>query len=209
MKNSSSSSWASAGVQSALGQVGLQVGPEILVEPAQPAMVVPAQPENGVAQAQRLERLAEASGGMGRRTLQRLGDVVPAQGPGHCGVAAGQFQHGVDGLHRGVQEDLRFLVARQAGPGGLGRRSPRQQALAQDHAPVGADVADGPELVEGAPGAERVHLLRAVQGRNPPHRPGEHDALIRLDHDGLGLAQAPGQPGRPPGPVQTLELAFG
>ena len=52
-------------------------------------------------------------------------------------------------------------------------------------------------------------MLRTVQGRNPPDRAGEHDALIRLDHHGLGLAHAPGQPGRPPGPVETLALAFG
>ncbi|MFZ1962338.1 MAG: hypothetical protein WAU78_02515 [Roseiarcus sp.] len=162
-----------------------------------------------MAQAQGLERLAEAGGGMGRRPLQRLGQVVPAYGPGRFGVAAGQFQHRVDGLHRGVQEGLGFPVAGQPGPGGLSRRAPGDEALAQDHAPVGADVADGPELVEGAPGQEPVHFLGRVQGRNPPHRPGEHDALIRLDHHGLGLAQAAGQPGRPPGPVQTLALAFG
>ena len=129
-------------------------------------MVVPAQPENGMAQAQGLERLAEAGGGMGRRPLQHFGQVVPARGPGHCGVAAGQFQHRVDGFHRGVQEDLRFPVAGQPGAGGLGGRAPGEQALAQDHAPVGADVVDGPELVESTPGQELVQLLRTVQGRN-------------------------------------------
>ena len=53
--------------QPALGQVRLQIRPKILVQPTQPTMVVPAQPENGMAQAQGLERLVEAVGGIGRR----------------------------------------------------------------------------------------------------------------------------------------------
>ena len=162
-----------------------------------------------MAQAQGLERFVEAGGGMGGRPLQHLDQVVPAQGPGRRGVAAGQFQHRVDGLHRGVEKGLGLPVAGQPRPGGLGRRAPGEQALAQDHAPVGADVADRPEFVERAPGLELVHLLRTVQGRNPFDRPGERDALVRLDHHGLGLAHAPGQPGRPAGPVETLALAFG
>ena len=112
-------------------------------------------------------------------------------------------------LNRGVEENQGFPVAGQSGPGGLGRRAPGEQALSQDHAPVGADVADGPEFVEGAPSQEPVHLLRTVQGRNPADRPGEHDALIRLDHHGLRLAHAPGQPGRALSPVKALALAFG
>jgi hypothetical protein len=67
----------------------------------------------------------------------------------------------------------------------------------------------GPSSWKVRPAQELVHLLGTVQGGIPSDRPGEHDALIRLDHHGLGLAQAPGQPGRPLGPVQTLKLAFG
>ncbi len=209
MKNSSSSSWASARSRAALGQVRLQIRPKILVQPAQPAVVVPAQPEDGMAQTQGLERLVEAGGGMGRRPLQHLGQIVPAQRPGPLRRSGGP-----------VPAPRRWSPPRRPGrsplpgrrPGGPGRpRRPSRRASR----PWLRTMPQSAQMLLMGPSSWKVRPARSLSicsgrysGGIRSDRAGEDDALIRLDHHGLGLAHSPGQPGCPPGPVETLALAF-
>ncbi|OPZ07831.1 MAG: hypothetical protein BWZ10_02760 [candidate division BRC1 bacterium ADurb.BinA364] len=185
-------------------QIGFQIGPHVLIESAKADMIVAAQPDGGPQQQQRLQRLVESARRIGRRMLEHLRQIALAQAARFCGVAPRQVQHGVDGFDGAFEEFHRFGVGGQALARFLGRSPPAQQALRQGHAPIGADVADRPQLVLLAPREQGLPVLLSAIRRDAGNGAGESDAFVIQNRRPFGLAlQARQQrgaprPGKPP-----------
>ena len=109
-------------------------------------------------------------GRLGRHPLQHPGDLVHAQPAGLGRIARHQRQDRVDGLDGRLAEldGVRVAGGRARARGRLRHATATQQALAEDHAPVGADVVDDAALVEGVAGRQGRQVRGRVDGRDLP-----------------------------------------
>jgi hypothetical protein len=130
-------------VEPALAEVGLQVGPHVLVEPTQPHVVMATQPHHGVQKPQRLEGFVEGARGMGGHLRQGGGHDFATGGARRLCIARREGEDGVDGLDGGVEERDGGGVIGEPRAGCEGHLLAPEEPLRQHHAPVGADVADG------------------------------------------------------------------
>lgn len=146
---------------------------------------MPAEPENRLLQAQALQRLVEGARRVGRHPFERFGDIeLPEPARCRC-VACGQRQHRVDGLDGALQELGRRRVSYAARSRSQRGLAPAEQSLCEYLCPVGANVADRPQLVQRVARGQLRPLLGRVDGRNGRRqRASEDDAFVRLDRSG-------------------------
>jgi len=199
----------SAFIQTSGLQIGLQIRPHVLIEPAQAAVIVAAHPERRVTEPQGLKSLPKRARRPGGHLFQHVGHILPALVPRGLRVTRRQSQNRVDRLD-GAVEELRYpriggvLCGR-----GFRHGATTQESLAEDHPPVGADIADRPQFVQLSACGQSLPIRGAVQRRNLLNRAREHDAFIRPDHDLLGLAHPASQASAAPDPREVLALALG
>src|SRR5271165_4931859 len=67
-----------------------QVRPQILIKPAETAVVMPAQPEHGMANPQKLERFMECAGGKTRDLVKNYGNILSPTFPRGSGIPGGK-----------------------------------------------------------------------------------------------------------------------
>ena len=129
-------------------------------------MIVALAPHGVVKNPQRLQRLAEGSRRVRGHAGQRIGQRIVAGGAG-CGlVAAGQFQHRVDGRAHGV---LLRSFAQLFTDG--------QQADVHHGGVVRREVADVAQLVDVMSRGNRLPLRVGIDHRQVGHGAGEGDEL--------------------------------
>ncbi len=196
-------------IETSAVQIGLEIGPHVLVESPQTTMVVAAHPQHRVTEAQKLKGSTERTRFARGHLLQHVCHILPEPLSRPAGITIGQRQHRVDGLNGTIEEFHGGRIGGQPRPCRLGRRPTAQQSLVEDHLPIGTDVADRAQLMQLSVRRQSDPVRRVVQWRNGLHGSHKHDAFVGGNDHLFGLTHTTRQASASPHPRKALSFALG
>ena len=163
-------------------QIGLQIGPHVLVKAPHGVVVDVRGPQRQMQHAQHAQGIEEILRAVAHGVLQ------PFAVRQRLRVAVGKGDHRVDGLDGGLEE---VPVAAPLGKRLFRPRAAGQQTLAQNALVIGGNVAHAALLVDEMPGEDAFLLALGVDVGELGNGADAGDALIRAHIDALVFQKQP------------------